>query len=69
MSFRGVMKNGVVVLEEPANLPEGQQVEMTPVTSSDDAQLPAFGLWRDRQDITASAAESLRIRREMEQEH
>ncbi len=65
MSFRGTIKNGVVVLEGPANLPEGQQVDVTPVLTSD-AQLPGFGLWRDRQEITDAAAESLRVRREVE---
>ncbi len=32
MSYRGHVKNGVVLLDEPADLPEGSAVEVTPVT-------------------------------------
>ena len=31
MSFKGTIKNGVVVLPPEADLPEGAQVEVTPV--------------------------------------
>ena len=32
MTYRGRVKSGVAVLDEPAELPEGTEVEVTPVT-------------------------------------
>jgi hypothetical protein len=36
MSFKGTIKNGVVVLPPEADLPEGAQVEVTPLEESED---------------------------------
>jgi len=66
MTYLGVVKNGVVELEGSEKLPDGQRVEVTPVTTSDGNTLPAFGLWRDRADISDSAEESLRLRNQIE---
>jgi hypothetical protein len=69
MNYRGVVKSGVVVLEPDAHLAEGQAVEVIeiPAASAATAELPGFGLWRDREDIKDSGEESLRLRRNMEQ--
>ena len=34
MTYRGHVKNGVVVLDQPAELPEGMPVEVTPLDRS-----------------------------------
>jgi hypothetical protein len=77
MTYRGVVSNGVVVLEgdKPA---EGTVVEVTPVVPSAPkptppqqhieslADLPAFGMWRDRTDLPQDSAEaSDELRRRM----
>jgi hypothetical protein len=72
MTYRGIVSNGVIVLEgeKPA---EGTVVEVTPVMGSTAgnepdveslADLPAFGLWRDRTDLPADSAEAARVLRE-----
>jgi hypothetical protein len=71
MTYRGIVSNGVVVLEgeKPA---EGTVVEVTPVRQESAAsrevgnlaELPAFGLWRDRTDLPEDAAEAARVLRE-----
>jgi hypothetical protein len=69
MTFRGIVQNGIVLLEAGAKLPEGQPVEVTalPSEATDPADLPGFGLWRDRDDLPNSAAEaSLRLRQAIE---
>jgi hypothetical protein len=68
MSYRGVVKGGVIVLEPNVHLAEGQTVEVTEITEAADVsnELPGAGLWRDRTDLKDSADESLRIRRSME---
>jgi hypothetical protein len=38
MSYTGTIKNGVVVLPGSVRLPEGTQVELTPVVSSQEAE-------------------------------
>jgi hypothetical protein len=67
MTYSGVVKNGVVELEGPEKLPDGQRVEVTPVTATTgDTTLPAFGLWRDRTDISDSADASRKLREQIE---
>ena len=68
MTYRGTMRNGVVVIdgEKPA---DGTVVEITPVPQEIKslADLPAFGMWRDRTDLpqdSAEAAAELRRRAE-----
>jgi len=59
MTYRGVVSNGVVVIEgeKPA---EGTVVEVTPVPQEIKslADLPAFGMWRDRTDLPQDGAEA-----------
>lgn len=67
MTYRGIVRGGVVVPEEGVMLPEGAEVEIlsaepAPPTDS----VPGFGLWRDRADMTDSGEASLRLRREAE---
>jgi hypothetical protein len=72
MSYRGTVKNGVVVLEPGAQLQEGSTVEVVAIEPASKplapatGDLPAFGLWRDRRDIPDSAKASLDLRRQME---
>lgn len=72
MTYRGIVSNGVIVLEgeKPA---EGTVVEVTPVAAATGevephveslADLPAFGMWRDRTDLPADSAEAARVLRE-----
>lgn len=35
MTYRGRVKNGVIVLDEPAGLPEGAEVEVSPVPADE----------------------------------
>ena len=37
MNYKGTVRGGVVVLEPGAHLAEGEQVEVRPLTASDDA--------------------------------
>lgn len=62
MDYRGTVKDGVVVLEAGAELPEGQLVEVTPLVIAESDPLPAAGLWRDRADLgdTPTATRNLR---------
>jgi len=76
MTYRGVVNNGVVVIEgeKPA---EGTVVEATPVvpvtpklTPATEhveslADLPAFGMWRDRTDLPTDSAEAMCVLREL----
>jgi hypothetical protein len=72
MSCRGTVKNGVVVLEPGAELPEGAAVEVVAIGAGAKAvaltseDLPAFGLWRDRSEFADSADASLELRRQIE---
>jgi len=67
MTYRGIVRGGVVVPEDGVILPEGAEVEISAadLTSTSDS-VPGFGLWRDRPDMTDSAEASLRLRREAE---
>lgn len=40
MTYRGRVKNGIIVLDPPADLPEGAQVEVYPV--SEEAPMPTL---------------------------
>jgi hypothetical protein len=68
MSYRGTVKNGIVVLEGGVKLPDGQSVEVTtlPANSPTANDLPGFGLWQDRTDLTDAAEDSLRLRKAIE---
>jgi hypothetical protein len=71
MTYRGIVRNGVVVLEgeKPA---DGTVVEVAPVVKVTTppqqvgslADHPAFGIWRDRTDLPEDPAEASRVLRE-----
>jgi hypothetical protein len=71
MTYRGIVRNGVVVLEgeKPA---DGTIVEVTPIPNvmstpqhaGSLADHPAFGIWRDRTDLPEDPAEASRVLRE-----
>jgi hypothetical protein len=71
MTYRGIVSNGVVVVEgeKPA---EGTVVEVTPVSptvsasrpAENLADLPAFGMWRDRTDLPSDSAEAAQALRD-----
>lgn len=59
MTYRGIVQNGVVIID--GDKPdEGTVVEITPVAKEGEsvAELPAFGIWRDRKDLAADGAEA-----------
>ena len=68
MTYRGIVTNGVVVLEGQERLPDGTQVEILPVRPCIESlgELPAFGLWRDRTDMTEGGEASLSLRASLE---
>ncbi len=68
MTYRGIVKNGVVVVEPGAKIPEGTPVQVVPLDQDahKGGELPAFGLWRDRTDLPDSGAASLKLRAQAE---
>jgi hypothetical protein len=70
MTYRGVVTNGVVVLEGEKPT-EGTVVEVTPVrpVGADAGPLPGFGIWRDRAEMNDSGKASLQLRSKLEQRH
>lgn len=67
MTFRGIIRNGEIVLPEGVVLPEGTEVDVQPVKKASaqrkrsakasgktGRRLPGFGLWKDRADLTDS---------------
>ncbi len=67
MTYRGIVANGVVVLEG-AKPEDGTVVEVFPieVARPSPAELPSFGLWRDRAGMTDSGKASLELRAKVE---
>lgn len=59
MTYRGIVKNGVVVIdgEKPA---AGTVVELLPMPPGSPSPLPGFGLWADRDRDAAGLADDLR---------
>ena len=71
MTYTGVMNNGVVIIEGNRP-PNGTRVEVKPVTpETRNAELPGFGIWKDRADMadSAQAARELRHRSEQHNDH
>jgi hypothetical protein len=68
MTYRGTVKNGVVVLEGDLALPDGMPVEVTPVGDGapESGLRGAFGIWRDRPGMADSAEAALELRRRVE---
>ena len=68
MTYRGIVSNGVVLLEGEKP-PEGTTVDVTPVldSTSDAPSLtthPAIGMWKDRNDLPDDAVEASRLLRQ-----
>ena len=68
MTYRGIVSNGVVVLEGESP-GEGTVVEVTPVDAvalprGGVADHPAVGMWKDRTDLPADAVEASKVLRE-----
>lgn len=68
MSYRGIMSNGVVVLEGEKPV-DGTLVEVTPsqdrtVQPGGLADHPAIGIWKDRTDLPDDPAEASAVLRE-----
>ncbi len=68
MNYRGVVKKGVVVLEPDSLLPDGTVVDVAPVDSAREPlrNHPAFGIWRDREDMSDPVEASRRLRETIE---
>lgn len=68
MTYRGIVKNGVIVLDDDAPLPDGTVVEVAPLDSNARslAEHPAFGIWRLREDMGDPVEASRRLREELE---
>lgn len=68
MTYRGIVSNGVVILEDPKPL-DGTVVEVTPLAENsvplhNPAAHPAIGIWKDRHDLPPDAVEASHILRE-----
>lgn len=68
MTYRGVVSNGVVVLEGDKPC-DGTIVNVTPVPTSSpkptfSASHPAIGIWKDRTDLPADPVEASKLLRE-----
>lgn len=64
MTYRGIVSNGVVVIEgeKPA---DGTVVEVTTVDASRDlANHPAIGIWKDRSDLPQDPVEASKVLRQ-----
>lgn len=70
MTYRGVVQNGVVVLNKGRALPDGTVVEVAPIEENGNSfeTHPAFGIWRDRTDMTDPVEASRRHRASIEHE-
>ena len=68
MSYLGIVRKGVIVLDGDAQLPEGTAVEVRPVATDGNSLLqhPARGVWHDRSDMSDPAEASLRLRKQLE---
>lgn len=65
MTYRGVVSNGVVVLEGEKPI-EGTLVEVTPLVDATSkaqslADHPAIGIWKDRDDLPADSVEASKV--------
>jgi hypothetical protein len=72
MTYRGIVSNGVVILDgdKPA---EGTVVEITPVATETEtsaqgtdssgsvANHPAIGIWKDRKDLPEDSVEAAKV--------
>lgn len=68
MTYRGIVSNGVVVLEGEKPV-EGTVVEVTPLAqpapaSGGVSEHPAIGVWKDRTDLPTDAVEASKVLRQ-----
>jgi hypothetical protein len=68
MTYRGVVRNGVVVLEGE-KLVDGTIVDVTPLdqeraSGTAPADHPAIGIWKDRKDLPADAVDASNVLRQ-----
>lgn len=68
MTYRGIVSNGVVVLEGE-KLQEGTVVEVTPLTAvaskpANPAAHSAIGIWKNRTDLPTDPVEASKILRQ-----
>lgn len=67
MTYRGIVANGVVVLEgeKPS---DGTVVEVTPIAPAPDASNlathPAVGIWKDHDDLREDSVQASKVLRE-----
>ncbi len=64
MSYRGHIENGVVVLDDPASLPEGTPVTIDPAPVASGQKRDIEGLWEDL-NVDISEEDIDEVRREM----
>lgn len=69
MSYRGIVKNGVIVLEAGAQLPDGTAAQVQPLADDGESLLrhSAMGIWRERADVSDAAEASRRFRKQIEE--
>lgn len=74
--LRGTVRNGVIVLEPPASLPEGATVLIEVTEAPATREIPAkewldqfFGVWKDDPGIDAWLRERAEERRRWDDEH
>jgi hypothetical protein len=68
MTYRGIVSNGVIVLEGEKPQ-EGTIVEVTPLAETRSqgrgpAEHPAIGIWKDRNDLPEDPVEASKVLRE-----
>ena len=68
MTYRGVVKDGVIVLDHDAPLPDGTVVEVAPLGNDAEslADHPAFGIWRQREEMNDPVEASRSLREQLE---
>ena len=69
MTYRGIVQNGVIVLDGGATLAEGTAVQIRALDENGKSLLchPALGIWRQRADLGDSAEASRRLRKQLEE--
>jgi hypothetical protein len=59
MTYRGHVKNGVIVLDEPGALPDGMRVDVAPVEDTEHAADERLPTWAEVFDGIAGKARGL----------
>lgn len=69
MTYRGIVQNGVIVLDGGAKLADGTAVEIQALDENGKSLLghPALGIWREREDMSHPAEASRRLRKQVEE--